>query len=219
VEEARRALDEADSELETFAAEWPVVARVMRGHLDLALAREHAAGGRDRAAGDCRRIAEQRIAQATPWVARSDDVRMALRWLERALEIASSERHHPQDTLVVAEDGAWFRAPFGWRIEIGARPHERALLGALARQRIDAPGRPLSTMELLGAGWPGERVLPRAGASRVYVAVATLRQLGLRDMLRSAPGGYLLDPELPTVLAERSRLDGTPLPTEEELSG
>jgi predicted ATPase len=209
VEGARRALDEADSELETFAAEWPVVARVMRGHLDLALAREHAAAGRDRAASDCRKSAEQRIAQATEWVARSDDARMALRWLERALEIASSERHHPQDALVVAEDGAWFRVPFGWRVEVRGRPHERALLGALARQRVDAPGRPLSVPHLLSAGWPGERVLPRAGASRVYVAVSTLRQLGLRNMLRSAPGGYLLDPDLPTVVAEQSRLTAT----------
>ena len=29
------------------------------------------------------------------------------------------------------------------------------------------------------AGWPGEPVLPDSGANRVYVAVATLRKLGL----------------------------------------
>jgi hypothetical protein len=50
---------------------------------------------------------------------------------------------------------------------------------------------------LLQAGWPGERVVPSAGANRVYVALTTLRKLGLRHFLLSRDDGYLLDPALP----------------------
>ncbi len=42
----------------------------------------------------------------------------------------------------------------------------------------------------------GERFLPRSAAAPVYVAVATLRQLGLSALLESRDEGYLLDPGL-----------------------
>jgi hypothetical protein len=49
---------------------------------------------------------------------------------------------------------------------------------------------------LLEAGWPGERVLAEAGATRVRVAIATLRSLGLGDVLQTRDDGYLLDPDV-----------------------
>ncbi|MDB4932591.1 MAG: Signal transduction response regulator, partial [Myxococcaceae bacterium] len=45
--------------------------------------------------------------------------------------------------------------------------------------------------------WPGERVLPEAGAERVYTAVRTLRTMGLRGLLVRRDGGYALDPAVP----------------------
>jgi hypothetical protein len=203
VDEARAALDGADAQLARLGGEWAASAAVSRGHLDLALARAAEAEGKDATAA--RASAEARLAAGADWAMRSDEVRIALRWLERALETGTSDLHYPRDALVVADDAAWFRIPFGWRIDMGARTHERALLLALASARIEAPGRSLARAELLSAGWPGERIRPqRAAANRLYVAVSALRQLGLRDLLRSARGGYLLDPDVPAVLATRA---------------
>jgi hypothetical protein len=44
-------------------------------------------------------------------------------------------------------------------------------------------------------------VLPEAGASRVYVAVATLRRMGLSALVR-IDDGYRLDPSVPVVVAQ-----------------
>ena len=70
------------------------------------------------------------------------------------------------------------------------------MLGAERRER---PGRPLGVEALLAGGWPGEVVLPEAGASRVYVAVSTLRRMGLRELLVRVDTGYMLDPELAVI--------------------
>lgn len=51
--------------------------------------------------------------------------------------------------------------------------------------------------DLVSAGWPGERVLPKAGATRVYTALSTLRRLGMREVLVRRSGGYMLDPDVP----------------------
>jgi hypothetical protein len=47
---------------------------------------------------------------------------------------------------------------------------------------------------LLAEGWPNERVIATAGATRVRVAIATLRRLGLASVLVTRDDGYLLDP-------------------------
>jgi hypothetical protein len=69
----------------------------------------------------------------------------------------------------------------------------------LADHREAAPDDPLRVEALIAAGWPGERILPKAGATRVYTALSTLRRLGLRGALLRRSGGYLLDPSLPIV--------------------
>ena len=76
-------------------------------------------------------------------------------------------------------------------------------LGILDRQWVPAP--PAESWDAVQeAGWPGERIMPTAGAHRVRVAVSTLRKLGLRDALRTVPEGYLLDPSLRVVRTDRS---------------
>ena len=83
----------------------------------------------------------------------------------------------------------------------------------VAGERIDLESKPLEVLyelllhagevvtkeELLEAAWPGERVLPAAGAHRVRVAVSTLRKLGLKDVIKTVPEGYLLAAEVETV--------------------
>jgi predicted ATPase len=169
------------------------VVRVHRGHLDLALARKFARRG-DAAAAEAYRAAAARcLAEGTQCQDTTDDLITALRWLGRALD-DDSKVLFPPDAWVVADDGSWFRRPNGWRIDVGERQHARAALRALLRARVDSPGRPLSTDDVLREGWPGERVGKRPGAMRVYVTISTLRDLGLRDLLVNGEGGYLLDP-------------------------
>jgi len=181
------------------------VIALQRGHIDLCQAREAAAAADPEAARAALRRAEARIAPNGDGPARAGlpadpEVRFALRTLARALEGFSAEppRAHadeePADgALVVGPEGRWLRLPDGKRVEVVQRPVRRVAL-RLAQARLSSPGEGLSPETLLAAGWPGERVGREAGANRVYVAVATLRQLGLREVLVRRRDGYLLDP-------------------------
>ena len=99
-------------------------------------------------------------------------------------------------TFSIAASGGWFRPPQGERVAIDHRPTLARLLGALAHQARSDPGEALSLHELLAAGWPDEEVIEAAGTNRVYVALTTLRKLGLRAALVRTRAGYLLDPGL-----------------------
>lgn len=93
----------------------------------------------------------------------------------------------------VAGDGASFQAEGGATVAIPARSPLRRILAALAARRAQQ-GAPCSVAELGELGWPGEQPEPEAGANRVYVAIATLRRLGLRELLVRTDEGYALDP-------------------------
>ena len=71
-----------------------------------------------------------------------------------------------------------------------------AILLAFVERRLRDPGGVLTVDDLVAIGWPGERMLPTSGANRVYVALSTLRSMGLRRHLQSRRGGYLLDPSV-----------------------
>jgi predicted ATPase len=103
----------------------------------------------------------------------------------------------PDDTLVVCLHGRWFRAPGGQQVPIDRWRTLQLLVEKLAAQRDAAPGEPLGVDALVAAGWPGERMIAKAGATRVYTAMSTLRRLGLRDVLVRVEGGYLFDPSVP----------------------
>lgn len=98
--------------------------------------------------------------------------------------------------LRIADDGSWFDRPGEPRVEIGHRRPLARLVRALAEQRLAHPGQPLRPRELLALGWPDDQVVERAGANRVYVALTTLRKLGLRDHIQRTEQGYLLALEL-----------------------
>lgn len=126
------------------------------------------------------------------------DTRFALRLLQRALQ-RSEER---QPALRVAREGISFVLRDGDRVDLSRRASLRRLLAALARAQIEHPAAVLSVDDLLSAGWPGQRVQPEAAATRVRVAIATLRKLGLQELLLTRDGGYLLDPDEPLHIDE-----------------
>jgi predicted ATPase len=145
------------------------------------LSREEGTGGE--AERDARAMAE-----AHP----SDDSRFALRMLLACLH--GSEPEEPV-ALVVWEGGRAFQVPYGdGPVDLSRRAPIRRILELLARRRYDAPGEGVPVHEIVGAGWPGEKISPSAALNRAYVAVATLRKLGLRDLIFSGPSGYSLTP-------------------------
>jgi hypothetical protein len=121
-------------------------------------------------------------------VATSFEARFALRIARRMLVRATTV-----SKLRVDRQGAWFEVDGGKRVELGRRGALRRILAALAAKRALEPERGLKQSDLAIIGWPGERVLVDAASTRVRVAIATLRQLGLRSHLLTSDEGYLLD--------------------------
>jgi MoxR-like ATPase len=99
----------------------------------------------------------------------------------------------PVEGCVLARSGRWFRIG-DERVGLETRRALPHLLAALIEAREQRPGRALTVDDLVARGWPGERVLGEAGANRVYVALTTLRKLGLRDLLQRTGDGYYLPP-------------------------
>lgn len=131
-----------------------------------------------------------------------EDVRLARRLLQRALDafgVVQPRRDsgRADDVLELAGNGRHIRLPDGRVIDIGRRLVLRRLFQRLAAERQAAPGRGLSREVLFQAGWPEQHIAPESAANRVYVAMATLRKLGLRDLLMNDDDGYFLDPEVP----------------------
>jgi predicted ATPase/Tfp pilus assembly protein PilF len=199
---ARSALDEADARLTPVARpELTAAARIARGHLEVV-----------RAPDAARKLLDETATVA----ARSFDVRFARRMLAMVLErgatafgstpapppAAARREGAPaaqavaRPALVVCESGRWFQPPRGERVSLQRRRALHLIVKALADVRVSGPGTALSVDELLGHGWPGEKVHPEAGADRVYMALSTLRKLGLREVLLSRDDGYLLDPKV-----------------------
>ncbi|MEM6989895.1 MAG: sigma 54-interacting transcriptional regulator [Myxococcota bacterium] len=106
-----------------------------------------------------------------------------------------SRAARPRQAWVVATSGRWFVTPEGEKQHLERRKILARLLGALISARRDRPGQRLTVADLLAAAWPDDRFVGTAGANRVYVALATLRKLGLRDVVVRTDGGYVIDPE------------------------
>jgi len=123
----------------------------------------------------------------------TDDTRLALRLLANRASARATPR-----ALAITSDGATVRVPgVEEPIDLSRRVPPRRVLLALARQRLDAPGEPLGLDDLVEAGWPGEQIQHDAAVNRVHVALTTLRNAGLREVLLTSERGYLLDPAVP----------------------
>jgi hypothetical protein len=87
-------------------------------------------------------------------------------------------------------------------VDLSRRAPLGRILRLLAARRRDTPGETVAIEEIIQAGWPGERVQVEAALNRAYVALATLRKLGLRSVLMSGAGGYWLNPAVALTIVE-----------------
>ncbi|MBI1945789.1 MAG: AAA family ATPase [Deltaproteobacteria bacterium] len=180
---------------------------MLEGVLEVARARELRRTGNDDAATQLRAQARARLRDDALGARRerSDEVRFAARVLARTLGEADdvTEPQVPSlsapNTLAVGADASFFITPAGSRADLSRQRAPRRLLARLLEQRVAAPGEPLTVEALVAAGWPGERIIPRAAANRVYVALTALRKLGLAGLLVRTADGYLLDPAVAVV--------------------
>jgi hypothetical protein len=113
--------------------------------------------------------------------------------LARLASVPAREGAAP--TLTVDRDGRWFAVERGAPVDMGRRRVLRRILLALATRHGSAPGREIDAVDLLSAGWPGERVMPDAASRRVRTAVWELRRLGLGDVVVTRGFGYAIDPQ------------------------
>ena len=68
----------------------------------------------------------------------------------------------------------------------------RKQLVAVLRTIILAEGTPLKATQLFNTAWRGEAAHPKSAVNRVRVAIATLRDLGLRPAIETHDQGYRL---------------------------
>jgi predicted ATPase len=201
IDDARDLIAQAERHMETVTdPRLHDTARLHYAHLEVALARRAEAHGDEPLAARLRAAVRALLERepTDPDAGRSD-ARLARLILERALagsviEAPPAPPASPSlfdDVLLIAPDAAGFRPPGGAWVDLSRRKPLRRILMALAAGKI------LTTEDVLRAGWPGESVMPQAGAARVHVAIATLRRLGLGPALSRGPTGYCLDPRIP----------------------
>lgn len=106
---------------------------------------------------------------------------------------ASGEQ--PSTKVRAARGGGWFCVGDEPAVDLRVRFALARLLAALVKCHEGTPGEALSIEKLVEAGWPGEKMVGDSGANRVYVAIATLRKLGLRECIERREGAYRLSPE------------------------
>lgn len=134
-------------------------------------------------------------------VARRPDRHAQLTWLGEDLALTGGPRLRGEapaplgvGAVCVARDGTWFRVGAEAPVDLRTRFALARVLRALVAASERAPDDTLSLDAMVEAGWPGERLVGDSSANRVYVAVATLRKLGLRALLERREGGYRLAP-------------------------
>jgi predicted ATPase/predicted negative regulator of RcsB-dependent stress response len=137
--------------------------------------REHASLGREHAADTAAGREDQGVA-------------------EHASRAAETAEPGNEAALLVGPDARWFRAGQREPVSLLKSRAVRLVLLALVRRRLEAPGAALPLDALFEAGWPGERVLRKAAANRVYVTLTKIKNLGLRGLIQSRDDGFLLDP-------------------------
>ena len=206
---AQMKFDEAERVLATTTAAGATQAIVLsRAHLDIALGRQLDdacdARAEDHVASVGRAL-DHASHKGSWFVALARlHVTMAFdRWMKDrgARRARASEVEDIEKAVVVSQTARWFRPPFGGRVDLERRTALRRMLRLLADDREAKPGDPVPVASLIEAGWPGERVLPRAAVARIYVGVSTLRKLGLKDLIVRHEDGYSLAQSVPFVRA------------------
>jgi ATP/maltotriose-dependent transcriptional regulator MalT len=139
--------------------------------------------------------AEQIIERNRRAAAHDDDVRIPHRLVEKRLRAVTSSAR----TIELMRDGSSITLPSGEVVDLKRRRVSRRLIFALAEARAGSPGRLLSAHELIDMGWPDENVPKKSATNRLYVALTSLRQLGLEGILIQDVGGWQIDPAVEVV--------------------
>ena len=111
--------------------------------------------------------------------------------------VSTYGRKVDREPFVADLAGRWYTTPDGQRFDLERRKTLARVLSTMLIARKDEPCRPLTVTDMLDRAWAEEKLLPRAGANRVYVAMTTLRKMGLRYLLVRTDTGYVLDPDVP----------------------
>ena len=103
--------------------------------------------------------------------------------------------------LVLGPDARWFSLEGAPPVELERKPVLRRALAVLADAHASEPGATVPRAQLARAIWPQDaRLSALLLANRVNVAVATLRRLGLRDVIVTGREGYRLREGLAVIL-------------------
>jgi len=108
----------------------------------------------------------------------------------------------PRSSLLLRRDLAGFRLPGRAAVDLSTRAVFRRLLVELVNHHAQGSREPLSASALMQSGWPNERMLRASARNRLNNALATLRSLGLRGILRTERTGYRLDPACSVALVD-----------------
>jgi hypothetical protein len=95
--------------------------------------------------------------------------------------------------VTIGPEASWVAGPDGQRQPLGRA--QRRIVKAFAERHRREPAATLTMWDVLEAGWPGEQPVFEAGANRVYVTIARLRRLGLREVIERFEDGYRFSPE------------------------
>ena len=195
VEAALPMIDAAHEQLlKLNKAQWATVAVLARAMCEQALAAKSTGGD----AARLRASLQQKLEAARAEGQRSADIRCALRIVERQPTLPRAPHPKNQEALVTfGQNALWFETAQGGRVNLQKRKSLRLLVKRLLEERDRTPGEAVSLDALFTSGWPNERVSPDSGRSRLYMALCTLRNMGLRDVLVRQDNGYLIDPKAP----------------------
>ncbi len=190
---------------------WLRLVHLYRGHLDLARSELCLESGDIASARELEVAAKAQASAARAkddsgqsLVERSDDARIALRILERALTRSAARteafwRGHAAELkaavdVVIPFDCQWFQVGDGPRVDLSRRTTLRPILSALCAHTGGSAAEMVSIDALIKTVWAGQKMKPAVARNRLHVALATLRSLGLRDVLERQGDGYRIDP-------------------------
>lgn len=105
----------------------------------------------------------------------------------------SASNEEPGELIAVGPQSKWLKIGDADRINLSRRRSIRRILDALVQAQ---GGEPLNLYELFEIGWPGQEIAPELAAERVYWAIRTIRDFGLRHWITTSDNGYALDPNV-----------------------
>ncbi len=137
------------------------------------------------------------------YLRRPDEVRLPARLITETARALAQD-----DALLVRDDDAAFlRSRSGGLVDLSRRAAYQAIFSMLVARRLD--GAPPASMDAIyTAGWPDEAIVPEALRNRVHVALSSLRRMGLRGVLHSRDGGYLLSEDVPLIRRDGETFSG-----------